>query len=472
LDRGWLAPQRLKCALTDLKLNSKPSQAIVTPSSRVSARRLAQLRHWRTRAIFWCGAITVGLVAVGFAQACSWAIDAHARLIVRWPYVAPLLTPIGLALVVWITRRFAPGSEGSGIPQAIAALDAPDEGNRSKLLSLRIGSAKIALTVLALLSGASVGREGPTVHVGASIMDALGRIKRFPHDYVRRSLVLAGAAAGLAAAFNTPIAGIVFAIEEMARSFEERTTGTLLTAVIVAGVVATGLLGDYTYFGVADAHLPTALSWLSVPLCGIAGGISGGLFSRALLAAKARLTPLAGKRPVALAFVLGCVVALLGVISHGSTYGTGYEQARGLLTAATSPGIGFPLFKWLATLASYLTGVPGGIFSPSLATGGGLGADLAPLLPQAPLQTMVVLGMAGYFSGVTQSPLTGAVIVMEMVDDHALILPMLATTFIALGVSRLVCQIPIYRALAAYYLPPAESAPAAVRVNIDSPGPK
>lgn len=154
---------------------------------------------------------------------------------------------------------------------------------------------------------------------------------------------------------------------------------------------------------------------------------------------------------------------MLGVISHGSTCGTGYDQARGLLTAASAPEFGFPLFKWLATLASYLTGAPGGIFSPSLATGGGLGADLAPLQPQAPLQTMVVLGMAGYFTGVTQSPLTGAVIVMEMVDDHALILPMLATTFVALGVSRLVCKTPVYRALAAYYVPPSEMAPAAVR---------
>ena len=430
---------------------------------RVSARRLAQLRHWRTRAIFWCGAISVGLVAVGFAYACTWAIGTHARLLDRWPLAAPIVTPLGLAFVVWATRRLAPGSEGSGIPQAIAALDAVDEAARARLLSLRIAFGKIVLTVAALLSGASVGREGPTVHVGAAIMDALGRIKRFPHDYVRRSLVLAGSAAGLAAAFNTPIAGIVFAIEEMARSFEERTTGTLLTAVIVAGVVATGLLGNYSYFGVADAHLPTAASWLAVPLCGIVGGFSGGLFARILLQLKRQFAPLSAARPVALAFALGLIVALLGLLSHGATYGTGYDQARGLLTGSSTPGLLFPAFKWLATMASYLTGIPGGIFSPSLATGGGLGADLAPLLPQAPFETMVVLGMAGYFAGVTQSPLTGAVIVMEMVDDHALILPMLATTFLALGVSRLICNVPIYRALAAYYLPAKGAADAETR---------
>jgi H+/Cl- antiporter ClcA len=420
--------------------------------------RLALLQRWKTRAVFWCGAVVVGLVAVGFAQACTWAIHIHARFIARWPLAAPLVTPLGLVLVVWITRRFAPGCRGSGIPQAIAALESPDAASRSRLLSLRIAAGKVALTLLGLLAGASVGREGPTVHIGASIMDALGRFARFPYDYVRRSLVLAGSAAGLAAAFNTPIAGIVFAVEEMARSLEERTTGTLLTAVILAGMVSIGLLGDYTYFGMANAQLPTLASWLAVPLCGLCGGLAGGLFSRVLIDASRRLTPLAGQRPLALTLALGLLIAALGMLGHGSTYGTGYEQARGLLTGQSDPGLLFPLLKWLATLASYLTGMPGGIFSPSLATGAGMGADLAALVPQTPLATMVVLGMAGYFTGVTQSPLTAAVIVMEMVDDHALILPMLATAFLALGVSRLLCKTPIYRALAASFMPQAAQA--------------
>ena len=415
--------------------------------------RIAFLRTWKTRTVFWCGAIAVGLVAVGFAAACSWAINWHMRLITRWPMATPFVTPLGLIIVVWATRTLSPGSRGSGIPQAIAALDANTASDRSQLLSLRIALSKIALTVLGLLSGASVGREGPTVHVGASIMDAMGRLANFPYDYIRRSLILAGSAAGLAAAFNTPIAGIVFAVEEMARSLEERTTGTLITAVILAGVVATGLLGDYTYFGVANASLPNLGSWLAVPVCGLVGGAAGGSFSQILIVSSRRIAPIAAERPYALVFALGLFITLFGLLSHGGTYGTGYEQARGLLTNGASPGLLFPVLKWLATLASYLTGMPGGIFSPSLATGGGLGADLAPLVPQAPLATMVVLGMAAYFTGVTQSPLTGAVIVMEMVDDHALILPMLAAAFLALGVSRLICKKPIYRALAESFMP-------------------
>ncbi len=118
-----------------------------------------------------------------------------------------------------------------------------------RVLSLRIAVGKVLLTLLGLASGASIGREGPTVQVGASIMHALGDLLRLPRLELRRALVLAGGAAGIAAAFNTPLAGIVFAIEELSHSFEARTSGTVFTAVVVAGATTLGLVGNYTYFG-------------------------------------------------------------------------------------------------------------------------------------------------------------------------------------------------------------------------------
>src|SRR5581483_3403216 len=130
-----------------------------------------------------------------------------------------------------------------------------------------------------------------------------------------------------------------------------------------AGMVSLGLLGDYTYFGMARAQLPSVASWLAVPVCGLAGGLAGGGFSRVLIDAGRRIAPLAARRPFALAFILGAVIAGFGLLSHGGTYGTGYEQARGLLTGESDPGFLFPMLKLLATLASYLTGMPGGIFS-------------------------------------------------------------------------------------------------------------
>ncbi|MGH8506516.1 MAG: chloride channel protein [Stenotrophobium sp.] len=430
--------------------------------------RLEYLAGWQTRLVFWGGALIVGLCAAGFTTACNWALSRHAQLIAHWPVLGLFVTPVGLALIAYLTIRAFPGSQGSGIPQAIAALNVTDEKDRGRLLSMRIAAGKLCLTILGLLCGASIGREGPTVHVGAAIMDALGRWSRVPYQAMQRGLVLAGSAAGIAAAFNTPIAGIVFAIEELSRSFEERTTGTLLTAVVIAGVVSTAILGDYIYFGRAMVHLPTATDWIAVPLCGIVGGLLGGIFSRLILSLSRRILPLAKGRPIAMAFGLGCAVALIGWLSNGSSYGTGYQQARDLLMAGQPPHqLMFPIYKLLATVLSYLTGVPGGIFSPSLSTGAGVGADLALLLPSVPMAAMIILGMAGYFTGVTQAPMTGAVIVMEMVDDHALILPILATVFIAAGASKLVCGKPVYQALAENFLP-ASKPPAARAETADA----
>ena len=418
------------------------------PQRASGGSRLSYLAGARARLLFWGGAVLVGLSAVLFTRMTDWALRQHAQLIAAWPHLGLLVTPIGLAAAALLTRRFVPGAEGSGIPQVVAALHLTETENRP-LLSAKVAVAKVGLASLGLLSGGSIGREGPTVHIGAALMDALGRLAGVPFQSIQRALILAGGAAGIAAAFNTPIAGIVFAVEELGRTFEERNTGTLLTAVVIAGVISTALLGNYVYFGEAAAHLPSAASWIAVPLCGISGGLLGGLFSLLLIQSGRRIAPVVRARPVTTIFAIGCAVALIGWLSNGMTFGTGYSQARALLVEQHAPpNLLFPLYKLAATLLSYATGVPGGIFSPSLSTGAGLGADLGLLFPNVPMAAMIILGMAGYFTGVTQTPMTASIIVMEMVDDHALILPMLATTFLAMVTSRVICPKPVYQALA------------------------
>lgn len=147
-------------------------------------------------------------------------------------------------------------------------------------MSLRIAAGKMILTLFGLLCGASIGREGPTVQVGASVMFAIGRVspRRQP------GLILAGAAAGVAAAFNTPLAGIVFGIEEMSRAFETRTSSLIIAAVIAAGLTSLALAGNYAYFGSSVTSLARGTDWLAVPLCGVVGGLAGGLFSRIVIA--------------------------------------------------------------------------------------------------------------------------------------------------------------------------------------------
>ncbi|HET7649695.1 MAG TPA: chloride channel protein [Gammaproteobacteria bacterium] len=421
------------------------------------------VRDWKTRLIFWSAALAVGGVAAAFTLASNWAMSVHDRIMAHSHWWTLLLAPLGLGSAAMITRYVFPGSEGSGIPQAIAALRSDRDELRHKVLSIRIAIGKILVALMAFVSGASIGREGPTVHIGASLMYSSGRFTRFPPHYIRHGLITAGGAAGIAAAFNTPIAGIIFAIEEMARFYEEKATGMLLVGVLIAGIVAMAVLGNYTYFGETSSSFNHVESWIAVPVCGIIGGFLGGGFSSFLVSSMRRIRNVFRKYTFLVAAACGLVIALLGLLSHGASYGTGYDQARHILEGHSDVSYVFPFYKILATIASYLSGIPGGIFSPSLSAGAGIGADLAPLMPYAPAATVVILGMTGYFTGVVQTPLTASVIMMEMVNDHAMVFPIMATAFIALGASKLLCRHPVYWSLAEDFLaitrPKPESQP-------------
>jgi len=413
--------------------------------------RLASLRLQR-RALFVAGGVAVGGAAVGLALAADWASMVFQAALDGHPYAALALTPLGFALSSWLARRYFPNSGGSGIPQAIAARQLHGLAARERLVSLRIALGKVALLLVGLLCGASIGREGPTVQIGASVMFAVGRLspRRQP------GLILAGASAGVAAAFNTPLAGIVFGIEEMSRSFEARTSGTILAAVIAAGITSLTLQGDYTYFGTSHAALGSAAGWLAVPVLGVLGGLLGGGFSRTLIlfggSIPGRLGWAIMRHRVAFAALCGLAVAVCGLCSGGAAFGTGYAQARALVQGDGGVPAAFGILKLLATAASSISGIPGGIFAPSLAVGAGLGANVAALLPGASAQALAVIGMVAYFSGVVQAPITAFVIVAEMTNDHGLVVPLMLASLIAYATSRLLCHEGVYHALARNFI--------------------
>ncbi|HVY59252.1 MAG TPA: chloride channel protein [Xanthobacteraceae bacterium] len=408
--------------------------------------------RWQRRAIFLLGGILVGAAAVILALLADRAQSAFALLVAHWHGASLVVTPLGFALSALFTRRFFPNSQGSGIPQAIAARQLSDQNARGRLVSIRIAIGKILLTLLGLLCGASVGREGPTVQVGASIMFGIGRMspRRQP------GLILAGAAAGVAAAFNTPLAGIVFGIEEMSRAFETRTSGLIIAGVIAAGLTSLALVGNYTYFGTSPEMLRNGIDWLAIPLCGIAGGLAGGLFSRILLVMAQELPGTFGRalkgHPISLAVACGLAVALCGLASGDTIYGTGYAQVKAALESGTPLPESFGLLKFAATAFSAISGIPGGIFSPSLAVGAGLGVNIAHLFPHAPLGPIILLGMVSYFAGVVQAPITAFVIVTEMTDNHAMVVPLMAAALIGYATSRTICREGIYHGLARRFL--------------------
>lgn len=416
-------------------------------------------RRWQRRLLFVAGGLAVGAVAAALALLADRAHDLFHRFLALSPWGVLLLTPAGFAVTVYLTNRFFPNSGGSGIPQAIAARKLIDPEERRKLVSLRIAVGKIVLTLTGLLIGASTGREGPSVQVGASIMFALGRFSRRHQP----GLILAGAAAGVAAAFNTPLAGIVFAIEEMSRAFEARTSGLVIGTIVAAGLTSMAVLGNYTYFGATSAAMPNWQDWLAVPVCGVLGGLAGGLFSQILILFGDGLPGRAGAwiktNKIAFAALCGLAVAICGLLSGGAVYGTGYEQAKAALHGQETLPLSYALLKFAATAVSSISGIPGGIFSPSLSVGAGLGADIARFFPQSPVGVFVLLGMVGYFTGVVQAPITAFVIVAEMTDNHELLVPLMLTALIAQGASRVVCKEGVYHALSKNFMPKREKEP-------------
>ncbi|WP_414450814.1 chloride channel protein [Burkholderia sp. 22PA0099] len=417
-------------------------------------------RRWLHFGLFWMGAVATGLVAVLYARLIDFGYDLFQRMHAAHFWLPLLVTPAVSALGVWLTRRWFPGAEGSGIPQVIASLH-DVRGLGPRLLTLRILVGKIGISFLAILGGFTIGREGPTIHVGASLMYSMrrfypARLRSISGVAIEHKLALAGAAAGLSAAFNAPLAGVVFAIEELSRSFEQRTSGVLITAIIFAGVVSLALQGNYVYFGTIaiDGHLPNLLA-VAVVLVGLLTGTLGGLFCWLLLNTPRwmpeRLLALRQNRPVQFAAVCGFVIAVIGVASSGHTFGSGYAEARGMLEGHAQVSAVYPLIKMASMIGSYLPGTPGGLFAPSLAIGAGVGNTLHLVFGQMQLPMLIALGMVGYLAAVTQSPITAFVIVIEMINGHALVISLMATALIASQTSKFFAP-PLYEALAQRYM--------------------
>ncbi|PVX83903.1 chloride channel protein [Paraburkholderia unamae] len=430
-------------------------------------------RLWRQYGVFWLGAIAVGVVAVFYAKLIDWGYEAFLHVQKQHVWLPLIITPAVAAVAVWLTRTFFRGAEGSGIPQVIATLHAKPGESGERLLTLRLLVGKIAVSFLAILGGFTIGREGPTVQVGAALMFNMRRLYPRSNALIEHKLVLAGAAAGLSAAFNTPLAGIVFAIEELTRTFEARASGVVITAIIIAGVIALGINGNYTYFGTIEvgAHFPDLLAAavvLTAIVTGIAGGVFGWLLINTARWIPAPLRKLHAERPVAFAALCGFAIALIGLVSGGTTFGSGYAEARGLLDGREHLSLAYPFLKMASMVGSYLPGIPGGIFAPSLSIGAGFGNLLHEVFGSMQLPMLIALAMVGYLAAVTQSPITSFVIVMEMINGHALVISLMATALLSSRISRLFAP-PLYETLSLRYLAPAPAsvAPATPETGAD-----
>lgn len=325
-------------------------------------------RPWIDRAVVLTYAVLTGLVVVGFTLLTELATDTHlqlrgsgwfgAGLALVW---TPLLT---VAVLMW-TRRYAPEAAGSGIPQVIAALhDDIAPGRASALVSLRLALHKVVLTSAGLLAGLSIGREGPTVQVGAGVMQHARRWLSPASGIDAHDLMVAGAAAGVAAAFNTPLGGIVFAIEQLTRRRDLQHSNLTIAAIVLAGLVSISVFGNQSYFG---ALVVPRLDWsLLGPgvAVALASGLAGGLFARLLVVCAQggdRISRWRGRFPLRFAAACGLAVGVIGLVTGGATAGAGYHPTRALLEHGEDglPPL-YTLLKFVATWLSAWSGVPAG----------------------------------------------------------------------------------------------------------------
>ena len=431
-------------------------------------RELAAGRLWLDRATVLVYAALTGLLVVGFTLLAEAASDGFELLRgvggvgSYGPYLALVWTPALTVAVLWWTRRFVPGALGSGVPQVVRALD--DEvspSQQSWLVSLKLSLHKVGLVSGGLLAGLSIGREGPTVQIGAGVMVHAKRWLSPQSNIDAHDLMVAGAAAGIAAAFNTPLGGIVFALEQLSRRRSISHSALVISSIVLAGLVSVAVFGNVTYFGTLRAQ---ELSWTMLGpalLVAIASGLGGGLFSR-LVVLSARGTPgrisrYRAAHPLRFAAACASAVALIGLVTGGATAGAGYAHTRAMLEGqADLPGV-YTLLKLCATWLSAWTGVPAGMFAPSLTIGASIGRDIAMFTnvgPEAAIP-LIALGMVGFLAATTQGPITAFIIVMEMVSGHSMVLSLMACALLASGLSRLVAP-PMYPELAALLpLPPA-----------------
>lgn len=443
-------------------------------------------RQWLDRGVVLAYAVIAGLFVVAFTLVSEWTYGVFEQVHDISPWLTLLWTPALTAGIVWVTRGFFQGAAGSGIPQVMVAL-APglNAAGRERFVSLKLTFAKIGLSSMGLMAGLSVGREGPSVQVAAGVMQHARRWLRPDSNISVHALLVAGGAAGIAAAFNAPLAGVVFAIEELSRTLESRSSGLIIAAIVLAGLMGVSVFGNLTYFGVIKVP-PLAVSVLLegltvTVLCGVLGGLFARVMADSLTGRHADRFGVWRKRfPIRFAAGAGLAIAVMGLVTHGATSGSGSEAVHRMLAGEEQASPVFVVLKFMSTWLTAWCGAPGGIFAPSLSIGAGVGHNVAAFTSPELGPALIAVGMAGFLAAVTQAPLTSFIIVMEMVDGRAMVLSLMAAAMFASLISRMISR-PLYSTLADFMLlqlkesmpppvPPSPSPPAAAPVAT-SPAP-
>lgn len=433
---------------------SRPSDVGSVGSEIQEYLDIRQQRRWifpRAALVGLCAGFVAVLFRFALAGVAGWRNGliswAHIRPVWGWAFPV-LFTMFGALLSVGITRRYAPEAAGSGIPHLEAVLLRFRKLDWKRILPIKFFGGLVAIG-----SGLALGREGPTVQMGGAVGDAISRLLRVS-ERERLTLISAGAGAGLAAAFNAPLSGLIFVLEEVRRDFQPIVFGAAFIAAAVASIVARAGLGQVPVFIIPSYPVPPLGALPLFALLGIVAGLFGVLFNRSLLWSMDLYARVPARLYMVAVAVTGGVVGLIGWFSP-LTMGTGHELVVSALKGEQLLAA-IPLFfvvRFLMTTSNYGTGAPGGIFAPLLVLGALIGLFIGQVAHNVwpgvvPIPAVfAVVGMAAYFTAIIRAPLTGIMLIVEMTGNYSQMLPLLVSCFCAYIVAESLKDVPIYEVL-------------------------
>lgn len=347
-----------------------------------------------------------------------------------------LLSPILILASYLMVKKLSPGTFGSGIPQVIVCISKKHDNLLESLLGLRVLLTKLISSLLGIFSGAAIGREGPSLQISASVGYLVAKFfEKGGIQLKTNQLILAGSAGGLAAAFNTPIGGIVYAVEELAHDHIKSYKTVLLMSVLIAGFTAQLFMGNYLYLGFPKVR--TAITFklvFAIIFVGFTAGLFGGLFSSILFYLIGWRNSLNTRRQFLVLLTVGVSIACFFQLFGQNSVFSGKESINFVLFDNKNIPYFDVIFRFISPILSSMTGIAGGIFAPSLAAGSTLGGFLSQFFDFEFKSLLGLVGMIGFLNGVTKAPITSFVLVLEMTDRHSSVFPMMmAAIFSSLG---------------------------------------
>lgn len=349
------------------------------------------------------------------------------------PLIMFVFTPVLFVVISYLLKKYFPYSDGSGLPQGYA-VDIFSQETINNTYSIRAMIGKILLTFMSILGGASLGKEGPTIQICASLYASIKGIT----EKRRRLLIKIGAGAGVAAAFNAPLGGMVFAIEEYIRNINPRTATYLVLGAGLAVYFANLITGNAPYLGYIKPELlfSNYKAGILAVFIGGACGLLGTLFTKGVVFMTVdktwKINRLRRKHYLVNAFIFGIVVAVIGYYTAGYSFGNGATSVRDFLTHDSHCPWYFAVGKFFGAIASVSAFVPGGYFSTALSIGAGVGDLFQKIIPiDMPLVQFYLLGMVGFLAAITQAPVTAIAMVVEISNSGQFTLPILVSSIVA-----------------------------------------